>query len=101
MAASGICVVHVACLLASRSRPRDVREVGQGDSVLVGIRLELCRNNRGGGFDGVIVELVVGESSIIVVLRAETMPTGEVGYPAACMDASWLVRMSSSSLTVL
>jgi hypothetical protein len=34
-------------------------------------------------------------------VRAEIMLVVEVGYPAACMDASWVVRRSRTPLTVL
>ena len=42
-----------------------------------------------------------GESSVIVVARAEIMHVVEVGYPAACIYVSWAVRRSRTSLTVL
>ena len=42
-----------------------------------------------------------GGSSVIDVVRAEIMHVVEAGYPAACMDVSWVVRRSTSSLTVL
>ncbi len=61
----------------------------------------MCRDNVGGGFDGVVVEFVCRGSSVIVVVRAEIMHVAEVGYPATCMDVSWVVRRSKSSLTML
>ena len=42
-----------------------------------------------------------GGCSVIVVARAEIMPVAEVGYPADCIDVSWVVRRSRTSLTVL
>ena len=43
----------------------------------------------------------VGGSSVIVIVRAEIMIVVEVGYPATCMDVSWVVRRSKSALTAL
>ena len=42
----------------------------------------------------------VGGFSVINVVRAEIVHVIEVGYPAACIDASWVERRSRSSLTV-
>ncbi len=39
--------------------------------------------------------------SVIDVAIAEIMPAAEVGYLADCIDASWVVRRSRTSLTVL
>ena len=43
----------------------------------------------------------VGGSYVIDVATAEIMYVVEVGYPAACIDVSWVVRRSRTSLTVL
>ena len=42
-----------------------------------------------------------GGSSVIVVVRAEIINVVEVGYPAACMDARWVLRRSRTLLIVL
>ena len=43
----------------------------------------------------------VGGSSVIYVMIAEIMHVVEVGNQTACMDVSWVVGMSRSSLTGL
>ena len=43
----------------------------------------------------------VGGSSVFFVVRAEIMHVVEVGYPAACMDVSWVMRRWRGSLTAL
>ena len=45
--------------------------------------------------------LSVGESYVIVVAIAEIMHMVKVGYPAACIDASYVVSRSRTLLTVL
>ena len=40
-------------------------------------------------------------SFVIAFTIAEIMLVAEVRYPAACIDVSWVVRRSRTSLTVL
>ena len=67
----------------------------------MGVWCELRREDVGGDFNVVVVEFVCRGCSVIVVARAKIMHVAEVGYSAACMDVSWVVRRSRTSLTVL